>query len=279
MTPAPRWPRACALCFVLVSAGATGLAEAGFTGYGAPRIGLQPEGQATQFVRALSLCVVNDSALPVQFDFRIDEPGDTGARLVMQVAPGTVAPPNLRIFRGDIAGATVLEQTPTRIVAQGFFFDLTQLLRTSAVLAGGPGTAVYTATYCNVIGVCTEQRMRIEFVVGTFSSELSSCDAPPVLRAADDNGLRGDDDYTSAQPLRFDVASSASSVTLLRDGVPIDTGAVSGGNATLQDTSAPTATLHAYRVVHGNGVASAARYVERHPDSVVLFANGFEALD
>lgn len=275
MKRVPDRSRLRALCIIGLLAAPATLAVAGYTGFGAPRIGVQAGGQ-TDFVRALSLCVVADSALPVQSELRIDEPGDTGARLVMQVAPGAVAPPNLRLFRGDIAGATVVEQTPTRIVLQGFAFDMTQALRTSAVLANGPGTARYTATYCNTLGVCTEVRMQIQFVGNTSAVEFSACDAPPVLRAADDNGLRGDDDYTSAQPLRFDVASSAATVTLLRDGVAIDSRPVSGGTVTLQDSSAPTATLHAYQAVHGAGAPSAARYVERHPPSLDLFSNGFE---
>lgn len=277
MNPAIPVARICALCLLLVFASAARRAEADYTGFGAPRISLVA-GAQPEFLRAMSLCSVADSSLPVQYDLRVQDPGDTGARLVMEVSPGPVAPPGLRLFRGDIAATTVLEQTPTRIVVRGFAFDITQLLRTSAVLANGPGTAVYTATYCNEIGVCGQMRARIEFVGPTSSIKTAFCDPPPVLRAEDDNGLRGDDDYTSAQPLRFEVDSPGPSVTLLRDGVPIDTRSVVGGSATLQDSSAPTVALHAYQVVHVSGVPSAARFVERHPASVALFGNGFESL-
>jgi hypothetical protein len=114
-----------------------------------------------------------DSRLPVQQDLCISEPADTGARLVMQVSPGAVAPPGLRLFRGDIAGATIIEQTPTRLVSQGFELGMTQTPRTSAVLANGSGTALYTASYCNLIGVYAQVRMDIEFV-GPASSVKTS---------------------------------------------------------------------------------------------------------
>lgn len=66
-------------------------------------------------------------------------------------------------------------------------------------------------------------------------------------------------------------------MTLLRDGVAIDFGAVVNGRVTLQDTSAPTYPVHGYQAVHGNGVPSARRFVERYLAGYPLFDNGFEA--
>jgi hypothetical protein len=267
MKPNNLWSRICYFCAVCLLAGAAGLVEAGYTGHAAPRIRLD-SGTPAEFVRALSLCVVADSILPIQLPVRIgndpNDPDTTGGRLVLEVSPGAVVPANLRLQRGDYGSATLVEQTSTRLVFAGFWPDLELGLRNSGVRVNGIGAAVYTGTFCNRNGVCTQVRSHIQFVANSSSIKTSQCDAPPLLRAADDNGPRGDDDYTSAQPLRFDVASSASTVTLLRDGVAIDTRAVSHGTATLQDTSAPTAALHAYQVRHGSGVPSAARYVERH---------------
>ncbi len=50
-----------------------------------------------------------DSRLRPQQALPIGEPGDTGARLVMQVSRGAVAPPGLRLFRGDIADSMIIE--------------------------------------------------------------------------------------------------------------------------------------------------------------------------
>jgi len=227
--------------------------------------------------RAISLCTEADRRLPLQHFVHLDEAGDLPGRLEMELVPLVPAPSGLRFHRGDIASGTLLTNTPTRIVLQAFVWDANILLRSSAVLASGNGQAVYTATFCSGLGMCTELREHITFVYGTDAIQTTQCDRPPELRPEDDDGDRNDDDYTSAQPLRFDIQSTAGIVTLLRDGIAIDSGAVINGSVTLQDASAPAYALHAYQAVHGSGVPSASRYVERYRAGLPLFGDGFEA--
>lgn len=271
--------RLAALLLSLWAAGSAPLAEAGDFTFSAPRVGVLLGVGPIQTVRALSLCVEAGNGLPVQNAIRIEDELDPVGVMVYEITPRPVFPPGFRFRRGDVAAATIIEETPTRIVVRGGANDMTRLLSSNGMLASGPGAVMYTATYCNLLDACTQLRVDVQFVGPSDNVEYSLCDAPPVLRAEDDNGVRTDDDYTSAQPLRFDVASSASTVTLLRDGTAIDSRSVVGGAAVLQDASAPMAALHAYQVVHGNRLPSAARFIERYPASVAVFGDGFEALD
>lgn len=271
--------RVAALLLSLWAAGSASLAEAGAYTFPAPRVGVQFGLLPIQTVRALSLCIEAGNGLPVQNTFRIEDALDPLAVMVYEITPRPVLPPGFRFQRGDVAAATIIEETPTRIVVRGNAMDMTVLLSSNGMMAHGPGAIMYTATYCNLLDACTQLRVDVQFVGPSNIVETRLCDAPPVLRAEDDNGERTDDDYTSAQPLRFDVTSSASTVTLLRDGAAIDSRSVVGGAAVLQDASAPVAALHAYQVVHGNRLPSAARFIERYPASVEVFGDGFEALD
>lgn len=268
-----------ALLLSLWAAGSASLAEAGANTYIAPRVGVQFGVAPIQTVRALSLCFEAGNGLPVQNRFRIENRVGSLGVMVYEITPRPVWPPGFRFRRGDVGAAAIIEETPTRIVVRGGAFDASLLLSTNGMLANGPGAVMYTATYCNLLDACTQVRGDVQFIGPSDIVEHRLCDAPPVLRAEDDNGERTDDDYTSAQPLRFDVTSSASTVTLLRDGAAIDSRSVVGGAAVLQDASAPVAALHAYQVVHGNRLPSAARFIERYPFSVAVFGDGFEALD
>ena len=271
--------RLAALLLLLWAAGTASLAEAGTYTFTAPRVGVQFGVAPIQTVRALSLCIEVGNGLPVQNRFRIEDASSSSGVMVYEITPRPVWPPGFRFRRGDVGNAAIIEETPTRIVVRGVALNISLLLSTNGMLANGPGAVMYTATYCNLLDACTEVRGDVQFVGPSDDPNMELCDAPPVLRAEDDNGERTDDDYTSAQPLRFDVTSSASTVTLLRDGAAIDSRSVVGGAAVLQDASAPVAALHAYQVVHGNRLPSAARFIERYPASVAVFGDGFEALD
>lgn len=271
--------RLAALLLLLWAAGSASLAAAGTYTFTAPRVGVQIGIAPIQTVRALSLCIEAGNGLPVQSTFRIEDALDPLGVMVYEITPRPVFPPGFRFRRGDVAAAAIIEETPTRIVVRGQATDMSRLLSSNGMMANGPGAVMYTATYCNLLDACTQLRGDVQFVGPSDLVEPRLCDAPPELRAEDDNGERTDDDYTSAQPLRFDVASSASTVTLLRDGAAIDSSSVVGGAAVLQDASAPVAALHAYQVIHGNRPPSAARFIERYPVSVAVFGDGFEALD
>jgi len=56
---------------------------------------------------------------------------------------------------------------------QGFELGMTHTPRTSTVLSHGPGTALYTATFCKLIAVCSQVRMDIQFVGPTSSVKIS----------------------------------------------------------------------------------------------------------
>ena len=271
--------RLAALSLLLWAAGTASLAGAGTNTFTAPRVGVQFGVAPIQTVRALSLCIEAGNGLPVQNAFRVEDALDPSGVMVFEITPRPVFPPGFVFRRGDVGAATIIEETPNRIVVRGNALDMTVLLSSNGMRANGPGAVMYTATYCNLLDACTQLRVDVQFVGPSDLVEPRLCDAPPVLRAEDDNGERTDDDYTSARPLRFDVVSSASTVTLLRDGVPIDSSSVVGGAAVLQDASAPVAALHAYQTVHGNRPPSAARYIERYPASVAVFGDGFEASD
>lgn len=238
-------------------------AWADYTGLAAPRIADQSGTPPFEFSRALSLCVESDHTLPVQVTLAL-EPWEFQGRLVMEVTPLGEAPDGLGLWVGDIGSAVLEERTTSRVVLRGFSFDLNLALRTWAVFADGVGEALYTTTFCYPDGICTQARMHVVFEEGTDAVDVTTCDAPPVLEPADDNGARTDDDYTSAQPLRFTVNSAEASVSLLRDGAVIATSPVVGGAATLADASAPDFAVHAYQVRHGARVPSAARFIERH---------------
>lgn len=214
--------------------------------------------------RSISLCTVAGQGLPVNYaDADLIDVAVESSQARYDVTAVGLDGGTPRVVVTDFASGVVLSSSNTHFSGRGMIFDIDYGVNVTNVVSQTVGRAVVRLRYCREMygAGCVELRDTIVFDTGSSISSVE-CDPPPVLDPASDLGQASDDDITADFTPTFTVASTATTVTWLRDDVVMATTPVVSGSASWTDDGTADAGMHGYSVRHGaSGVPSANRWV------------------